>query len=348
MMKMRRIGCYVVGLLTVCGLQGLLTGCAEDVPALSGDGETTTLRLNVPTLEAGRSVGTDAENAIHSLWVLICGENGEVVHNGKYAGASLPSDNVIVISDVPVGTVEIYVVANEESIGKNYGDLESWQGDVVESQYGRKVLVKDENREYFPLRGVPDFENSQLGLPMSWAAEVEVARQTGGNPQEVSVELKRMVSKINLTISHDYSESIEINEISFGKFFGDRLYLFQVGTQLAIPSDVQYETKVYGNLHVALPAQTETRTLSLYVYPSFSWEEGKPSNYTLGFTTTVGGKERVYPAKALIYENGSELGQLLRNTVLDVNVRLSDTNVEFDFQTRPWTKEEAFDVPPFN
>ena len=347
-MNMKRIGCYVVGLLIVCGLQGLWSGCTEDAPALSEVGETSTLRLNVPTLEVGRSVGTDVENAIHSLWVLICGENGDVIHNGKYVGTSLPSDNVIVINDVPVGTVEIYVVANEESIGKNYSDLQSWQDDIVESQDGRKVVVKDEKREYFPLKGVPDFENSQWGLPMSWAGKVEIVLQTDGNPQEVAVELKRMVSKINLTISHNYSESIEINEISFGKFFGDRLYLFQVGTQLAIPSDVQYEAKVYEGLHVELPAQTETRTLSLYVYPSFSWEAEKPSNYTLGFTTTVGGTECMYPAKALIAADGSELGQLLRNTILDVNVRLSDTNVEFDFKARPWTEEEAFDVPPFN
>ena len=313
--------------------------------------ETATLRLNIPMLEvSSRAVaGTDAENAIHSLWVLIWTKDGnEELHNMKYT--TIPSDNVITIADVPVGPMQIYVVANEESIGKTYEDLPSWTGDIVETdingQRMRKVVYKDENRKYFPLKGVPDFQDSEKGLPMSWEGEVEVAIQADGMAQEVDVELKRMVAKINLTISHEYTEAIEINEIAFGSFFGDRLYLFQPGSQLAIPSDVKYVDTVYGGLNVSLLAATETRTLSLYVYPSFAWQEGMPSNYTLGFTTTVGETTKVYPAKALVKGDGSVLTQLLRNYVLDVSVKLSDTNVEFDYSVREWA-DETVTVPDF-
>ena len=350
---MKRISCYIAGLVAACCAWGL-HGCTEESPALAGH-ETATLRLNIPQLEvSSRSTGTDAENAIHSLWVLVWTNNGEgedkVVHNTKYVAGTLPADHVITIENVPVGPVEIYVVANEESIGKTYEDLQSWEDDIVSAEIDgkqvQKVVFKDESRQHFPLKGEPDFAGSQEGLPMSWEGTVEVAIQSDGAPQNVTVELKRMVAKINLTISHDYTDAIEINEIAFGKFFGDRLYLFQPGDQLAIPSDVVYADKVYGGLHVSLPENTNTRTLSLYVYPSFAWEEGTPSNYTLGFTTTVGGVTKVYPAKALVKGDGSVLTQLLRNHVLDVSVKLSDTNVEFDYNVRGWT-DETVKVPDF-
>ena len=344
---MKRNACYIALVMILSGVLAVYS-CTDESSMEAGEGETTTLRLNVPMLEiSSRSQGSQEENAIYSLWVLIW--NGEeVVHNEKYTGSTLPDDGVITIPGVPVGQVEIYVVANEESIGKAYENLENLQGDMEESIIGeetvQKVVFKDGTREYFPLKG-SDFEQSTLGLPMSWLGEVEVLKQENGGSQNVDVELKRMVAKINLTISHDYTKEIAINEIAFGKFFGDRLYLFQPGSQLAIPSDVKYDDKVYDGLNVELPPATETRTLSLYVYPSFAWEEGMPSNYTLGFTTTVGGETKVYPAKALVQGN-DQLTMLLRNHVLNVHVRLSDTNVAFYYDVREWT-DVTVTVPDF-
>ena len=347
---MKRIACYIALVMILSGLLAVYSCTDESSMEAGGEGETTTLRLNVPMLEiASRSPGSAQENAIHSLWVLIW--NGkEAVHNEKYTGSTLPPDHVITIPGVPVGQVEIYVVANEESIGKTYENLEKLQEDIEESTTTagdkvQKVVFKDETRQYFPLKGVPDFEQKGLGLPMSWLGNVEVVKQENGGSQVVEVELKRMVAKINLTISHDYNEAIVINEIAFGKFFGDRLYLFQPGDQLAIPSDVVYEDKGYDGLNIPLPPAAETKTLSLYVYPSFAWEAGMPSNYTLGFTTTVGGNKKVYPAKALVQGNDI-LTSLLRNHVLNVNVKLSDTNVEFKYNVRDW-EDKIVTVPDF-
>ena len=350
---MKRIACYIALVMILSGVLAVYSCTDESSMEVGGEGETTTLRLNVPMLEiSSRSPGSDKENAIHSLWVLIW--NGkEAVHNKKYTGSTLPPDHVITIPGVPVGQVEIYVVANEESIGKTYENLDELTNDIEEStiiedgieKHVQKVVFKDEARHYFPLKGVPDFEQSTLGLPMSWLGREEVVKLENGGPQEVTVDLKRMVAKINLTISHDYNEEIVINEIAFGKFFGDRLYLFQPGSQLAIPGDVEYVDKVYKELKISLPPATEKKTLSLYVYPSFAWEDGKPSNYTLGFTTTVGGNKKVYPAKALV-QGKDRLTSLLRNHVLDVNVKLSDTNVEFNYNVRDW-EDKTVTVPDF-
>ena len=346
---MKRISCYIAGLVAACCAWGL-HGCTEESPALAGH-ETATLRLNIPQLEvSSRSAGTDAENAIHSLRVLIMTEDGEeLIHNEKYEeGSTSLASGEIIIENIPLGRMQVYVIANEKSIGMDYGDLQTWQNAIVETTTGgKKVLFKDIGRTYFPKKGVPDFQDSEDGLPMSWADWVDVTFSADGAPQNVTVELKRMVAKINLTISHDYTKAIEINEIAFGKFFGDRLYLFQEGEQLALPSEeVVYEPRVYPNLNVKLPAKTATRTLSLYVYPSIA-DASSPSPYTLGFTATVGGVRKVYPSKALMVSENVVLRELLRNKVLNVEVLLTDTNVEFKFKVVDWTSE-TIDVPEFN
>lgn len=95
---------------------------------------TGSLRLEIPMLEdisrATTEDGSDLENAIYSLRVLILDENDETIHNEKYTDlASLASS--ITIDKLPIGFVQIYVIANEESLGKDYTDMDTWRESVV-------------------------------------------------------------------------------------------------------------------------------------------------------------------------------------------------------------------------
>lgn len=307
--------------------------------------QTASVQLEIPVpdnlLNAKAVIeDSDAEAAIRQLRVLIFAEDENVdgiyekeVCNRAFSAEEIASGTII-IENVPLGKAGIYVVANEASIGKDYTDTQTWRNDVVSVGNERKILIVDESDpRKFPMKAVPDFQGSHLGLPMSWFTDAEI----GSGENKFNVELRRAVSKINLNIQHEFKRNLIINTIAFGKFFGDRFYLFQEGERLEVPGDSKYESRTYDGLNIELPSGEQVKTLSLYVYPSFAYTPGQPSAYTIGFTTSEGG----FPAKSI------GITQLLRNTVLDVNVYLSETNLTFSFNVRDWT-EKDIEVPPFN
>lgn len=310
--------------------------------------KTTTLRLNIPMLDVSSRAteeGTDAEDKIHSLRVFILDMDNNQIHNKKYSSDEIQS-NSISIDNVPIGFVQLYVIANEESLGKDYGNLTEWQNSVLNVDGTKKILFIDGNSpKKFPLKG-SDFSANAPGLPMTWEAKtLEVKAQQPGQSQEVNVELERAVAKINLVVKHGYEKPISITNVSFGPFMGDRLYLFKENNNSEfpeVPSDAVYTPQVYENLNVTLPEKEDTRTLAIYVYPSFAWKSGEPEPYTIGFESSVG----KYPAKPILTSAGIPLRSMKRNTVLNIKVFISETNVSFDFKVSGWD-DKTIEVPEF-
>lgn len=346
MMKQTRY--YIKEILAACCLIFLGTACQKE-QASPWNGETSTLRLNIPTLEtksraAGETEpGTPAEDKINTLRILIADKNNEPIHNRKYTAEEMQT-GAITIEKIPVGFVQIYAIANEESLGKDYSVWETWQNSIVTEGEKKKILFIDEaDPKKFPLRGSQFTET--VGLPMTWENKaLEILPQKSDAPQEVTVELERAVAKINLLVSHGYDASISITEVSFGPFMGDRFYLFKEKDALfpEVPSDAVYSPEVYSGLSIALPSKTVTRTLTLYVYPSFAWKSGYPEPYTLGFVSSVG----EYPAKPIVDAQKLPIRQLKRNTILNIKVFISETNLSFDYKVEDW-ETATVDVPEF-
>lgn len=336
--------CYVTYFLTAILAFTLFVGCSDVLKDENKSG-TAVLQINIPLPESSMFtkatvVDTDAESDIKTLRILIFAEDENVdgifekeVCNRLFNKSDLTGGQ-ITIEDVPIGEIAIYAIANEASLGIDYTDTEDWNSDIVEVGGKRKILIIDgfEPRK-FPMKAVPDFQNSEAGLPMSgFVSSYSVT--TGSN--EVEISLRRAVSKINLNIEHGYDQDVSVSSISFGPFFGDRFYLFQEGARLEVPSDSDYRTAVYDNLSILLPPKENVRTISLYVYPSFARNAGQGPAYTIGFETTAG----FYPPKDI------GITQLMRNTVIDIDVYLSETNISFDYEVQDWT-DKAVDVPAF-
>ena len=152
------------------------------------------------------------------------------------------------------------------------------------------------------------------------------------------------MAKLNIIMHNALSESITITEMSFGNFFSDRLYLFREAT-LDIPDDAKYEGQVYGDLSILIP-NGESKTLALYVYPSYAWRiPGDASPYTIGFKTLAGGD---YKARAFINDYGGALNSIVRNTQVNINATLSiEAIVQLNFEVRDWTTQ-SIDVPSFD
>lgn len=332
---------YIVALLAACLLSATFAGCTREADEPMADGRTATIRLDIPMLEAATRITTPTEaqeKAINQLRVIILSQGAESIN--KIFTATDLADGSITIDNVPVGPVQMYVIANEASLGKDYSDLKTLQADI-EQETG-KVHIHDDKREHFPKRG-SEMDFDVKGLPMEWMGQLTIDPPTG-TPQTIEVDLVRAVAKLNITMNNALSDPITIKGMSFGAFFGDCLYLFHT-TNLDVPNDTQYAGMSYTD-DINIPIEgNSSATLALYIYPSFAWKNaGDASPYTIGFTTVAGGN---YPQQAFVNNYGA-LNSIARNTQVNISATLrTDTHIEINFEVVPW-ENNTVEVPPFN
>lgn len=340
--------------MTITAIAFLLCACSREDINQSSDGLTTTISLNIPMLSSSSRAtieGSAEENAIHNLRVIILKQGAESI-NQTFEDVS--PDRTLEIKNVPVGQVEMYVIANEASLGKDYSDVIYLQKDVVTVNNSKKVLIIDENRTHFPKRG-SEFkaENSNLettkGLPMSWMNKTltidppQYDEENNIVPQNINVALQRCVAKLKIIMQSTLSEDIVIKEMNFGAFFGDRLYLFQEQS-LDVPDEAKYAAKGYTGLDITIPANGE-KILECYIYPSFAWKSASEQTpYTIGFKTETG---KEYPSQQFVNDYGA-LNSIARNKQVNITAKLSKhANIDIKFDVVDW-KPVTVDVPSFN
>lgn len=337
---------HTISYIAACLLAAAVASCTEDSSPLP-QGGTTSIRLNIPMLEANTRIDvptTDLETEIKTLRVIISNSDNAYI-NQEFTAEEVKAGN-LVIDKVPVGEVQMYVIANEASLGKNYSDYNVWKEDVIEvpGHTHPKVLVKDTERAYFPKRGsTAEFPTN--GLPMSWenlALTIDPPA-SDGTPQEVKVELMRAVAKLNIIMTNTLSNDIVINQMGFGPFFSDRLYLFREDA-LSVPEGTRYEEKNYKNVSITVGKEGGSAQLTLYVYPSAAAVEGQANPYTIGFHTQAGFTYSKLP----FLRNGLPLNGIARNTQVNIYATLSsEANITVEFEVQEW-KTETINVPPFN
>lgn len=331
---------YIVGLLAAL-LSATFVGCTDEADEPVADGRTATIRLDIPMLEAATRITTPTEaqeKAINQLRVIILSQGATSINRtftaDDLAGGSITIDNV------PVGQVQMYVIANEASLDKDYSNLATLQADV--DQTSGKVHIEDPQRTWFPKRG-SEMDFTTKGLPMSWMNKNLTIESPTGTPQTVTVNLVRTVAKLNILMSNALTDAITIDQMSFGPFFGDCLYLF-AEQDLDVPDDTGYASKGYTGLSIEI-AGGETAQLVLYIYPSFAWTDPKDdSPYTIGFHTEAG---KEYLPQSFVDKNGA-INSIARNTQVNIHATLSaPANVQISFEVVPWA-EKNVEVPPFN
>lgn len=202
----------------------LLAGCTDRVDEWIPDGRTASVTLHVPMADIRSTHTTDeeykaAEEKINTLRILVFSQDKPVI-NKQFKEADL-SGGSVTIEGVPVGTVDIYAVANEAALGKDYSDMADFEDNLVQVGNTKKALVMDEHRTHFPKR-FTEQEIAQHGLPMSWHRDVQII-PSDGTPQTIEVELERSVAKLNVIMNNTLSHPITITSMTFGEFFGDRL-----------------------------------------------------------------------------------------------------------------------------
>lgn len=322
----------------------LCPACTGTLPVFTvpNDGQTATVCLHIPQLEpATRVEGTDLENAIYTLRVVILSTGAQSI-NRCFTSDELKNTSTLSIDNVPVGLVQIYVIANEKSIGRDYAYLSALQADV--EQATKKLLITDPDRTCFPKRGSV-FEKETLGLPMGWMNKSLVINE-GSNT--IQVKLERQVAKLNIEMTNELSVPITVTSISFGAFHSDRFYFFRE-TDLDVPQDAVYAERVFhevGSDDTGITiAGGGTETMVCYVYPSFAWKSAtEVSPYTIGFTT----EKAAYTPQNFMDVGYEALNSITRNTQVNIAATLSHApNLILNFSVEPWTEYES-DVPSFD
>lgn len=338
---MKRLFYKIDRLFILCLMVLMMLACnkTED-PQYSG--ETATIRLKIPQLEVmSRVVVAGDENAINNLRVIILSKNAGSI-NKLFTSADLGSTSggVITIENVPVGEVQMYVIANEAGLGLDYSDLATLQKQVITApETGtRKVLFQDEHREYFPKRGS---QFPSTGLSMSWMDKSLVIEAPSGTVQTIDVTLFRAVAKLNIVMNNTTSNPITIQEVNLGSFFANSLYLFRE-TNLDVPQNTGYATYDFTGLTINVPSKG-TETMVCYVYPSSAWKSiNDPCPYKIGFKIN----DKPYGKRNFV-QDGKMLNSIERNTQVNINATLSEAaNFELKFSVEPWTPV-TIDVPPF-
>ena len=327
----------------------LCQACTGTDPQDITEERTTTIYLQLPQPDAGTRMSPfyetdlgDLEKKICTLRVILlsqAGTNKSTTINRLFKFKDVDSDARLAIENVPVGEAQLYVIANEASIGQDYSDIANLQKQVVDVNGSRKVLITDTDNRYFPIRGSELLAaEEKKGLPMSWMNK----NLTVSENMTIDVALERCVSKVRMQIQNDFSDSIKVTEVSFGKFFGNSFYLFREDA-LDVP-DQTYKEQVYDKSVDYPIAPNESEVLICYFYPSFAWTSGtEASPYTIGFKTQYGN----YPKMAFLDSEGDEYNSIPRNKQININVTLSGaTHVNIDFEVVEWT-ERTITVPDF-
>lgn len=325
----------------------LCQACTGTDPQDITEERTTTIYLQLPQPDAGTRMSPSYETDLGELEKKICtlrvillsqaGTNKSTTINRLFK--DVDSDARLIIENVPVGVAQLYVIANEASIGQDYSNIANLQKQVVAVNGSRKVLITDTDNRYFPIRGSELLAaEEKKGLPMSWMNK----DLTVSENKIIDVALERCVSKVRMQIQNDFSESIKVTEVSFGAFFGNSFYLFREGA-LDVP-DQTYKEQVYDKSVDYPIAPNESEVLICYFYPSFAWTSGTvASPYTIGFKTQYGN----YPKMAFLDSEGDEYNSIPRNKQININVTLSGaTHVNIDFEVVEWT-ERTITVPDF-
>lgn len=325
----------------------LCQACTGTDPQDITEERTTTIYLKLPQPDAGTRMSPSYETDLGDLEKKICtlrvillsqaGTNKSTTINRLFTKVN--SGESLAIKNVPVGDAQLYVIANEASIGQDYSNIANLQKQVVVVNNSRKVRITDTDNWYFPIRGSELLDaKEKKGLPMSWMNKnLKVSEN-----MTIDVALERCVSKVRMQIQNDFSEPIKVTEVSFGAFFGNSFYLFREGA-LDVP-DQTYKEQVYVKSGDYPIAPNESEVLICYFYPSFAWTSGTvASPYTIGFKTENG----EYPKMAFLDSEGDEYNSIPRNKQININVTLSGaTHVNIDFDVVEWT-ERTITVPDF-
>ena len=307
--------------------------------------ETTEVVLRVSDSRAADPNATSVEGIQKLRVFAVQGEEGQgkIIYNEVYDFSNDTDpllEKTFRLYDIPEGMTRFYVIANEEQYGIEFTTQKISEMWASADPNSHKLEYVDEQRTYLPKQAkdqATDSNNEIVALPISGKAVVDVKK--GMDP--ITIPVVRAAVKIKVSVSNMVGTDITLQQVNFGNFFSDRVYIINE-TNLDVPSDANYA----GATFVVKDRLIKTGTAEefiFYAYPTFAYQSGTDNPYRIGFTTAGGG----YPLQVFV-KNGQGLNSIARNTQLNINATITkEAQVILNFEVTGWESKDI-DIPSFN
>lgn len=306
---------------------------------------TTEVVLRVSDSRAADPNATN-EEGIQKLRVFaVQGEEGQgkIIYNEVYdfsADTDPLLEKTFRLYDIPEGMTRFYVIANEEQYGIEFTTQKISDMWASADPNSHKLEFVDEQRTYLPKQAkgqATDPNNEVVALPISGKTTVDVKK--GMDP--ITIPVVRAAVKIKVSVSNMVGTDITLQQVNFGSFFSDRVYIFNE-TNLDVPDDANYAGATFA-VNERLITTGTAQEFVFYAYPTFAYQSGTDNPYRIGFTTAGGS----YPLQVFV-KNGQGINSIARNTQLNINATITkEAQVILNFEVTDW-ESNTVEIPPFN
>ena len=251
---------------------------------------------------------------------LIIVQNGKVEIN-ELMNLTQPENEALLEQGITIWGLkkvdtDFYAIVNEKSTGVGFESGFSVESDFFENTLMQTVLTSSETT-------FPRVDIKENGLPMQGKASEKAENMTDW--RIISIPVTRVVARIDLNIINATGSQLDITSVNFGQFFPSQTKLgdFAPGDytagkfneDISIPSDAGYNTHKF----------------TYYLYESTAGA-GK-------YTVSLNDESEFKPV-SVKNEDGEEISQLLRNTILSVNATAKSSGWELQCVVKPWEREE--------
>lgn len=197
----------------------------------------------------------DAGGTVQAGWTLADGESWGIDNEVVQAGTA-PEGNIIrwtgPVTDLPAGRYTLYAFAN----------LENYVSDKVKHSFtGQKTMLTENDLSKImlekPAEKVDFADTTKMYIPMSGKKEITLTRKN----QTERIELVRLLSRVDVTVTNEKNEEVAFNSFTMGKF-ADKVGLMDMlnGTQTTF--NWEYKKTFDPSWEVAAG---ETHSFSFYV-----------------------------------------------------------------------------------
>lgn len=370
---MRKLERYL-GIVLLVLLTGMVCSCGKEEAANPETSEKVNLNLQLLGISRTTDQGTEFDNLIKTLRILITDVEGNILVNGMLENLT---SNTVRIMGVPRTQIRIYAFANEASMGRNL-DTASLLADIDQNDYihtgisGRgdgklepaEILARawdaDTQDTYFPLTE-SEAESKGLGLPMTGhlGVAVNTTYHDDGKPIDlngdqtdysIDIYLIRSVVKVVVNLTNNTGSEINLSQIGFGCFFADKVYYYSHENDGLETGPMPFATALdYKSFDVSEILESNTdvskEVLVYYMYPSATDNNTDHYRYSVALDGTGNFPKNDYKE---FYKTEGIRTVLWRNSIMEINGIINSGSISvtstISVEIEDWQKKEDMDI----
>lgn len=360
---MKKIEYYFSIILLLLCLAVGMSSCIKD-SNVTDSSDTINLDFQLVGLSRATDSGTDFDNMIKTLRILITDENGTILINNLLNDVN--PQNAIRILGVPRTKVCIYAFANEESMGRKFDtqslleDLDSNNNGLVEAnEILNRAWDANNQNDFFPLTE-QEARIKNWGLPMTgyYGVQNNAYYEDPGsldlstvaeNFKQINIKLVRCVAKVIVNIQNETNSDIGLQSIKFGRFKTNKVYYFRHTDNNG--SDMPYDTGLdpyeFTCDKSLLSNSLTNSVLIYYTYPAVT--PNNDDRYRFSIALTTANYHQINGTYKEFYKTEESNKTILeRNTIMSITGIIQENSFtvasEISAKIEDWTNKGNMEV----